>query len=708
MIGKRFLVLLLTFALSFGGIASAGGITSAGGIASADNGEVDVSHIRFFGEASKLLNDPQEDQEDEIYISSIRLSAKSDYMVVNGKKTSLSTPDKAGASEVLPIVDIAEALGAQADVDNVTGKVTIEDDSRVVVLEPTRSRGASQKQNELQKVAGALTLDFAVEGDEIILTRPFQSRILLVRMQPGKELPDTYGASDCISDGNGNYVLKYGTVFQTKDAYDAINALQDCLYIAPDLEVFLFDTPGSSDVSMFGLPTTSWGTTRIKANLMKDYLAKVGKTDTDIIVAVVDSGVQPDHPHLLPRLVPGRNFTESGSSDPDYISDGVGHGTHVAGTIVDCSTNNVKIMPVKVFTDKGASTSTTQIFNAIVWAVDNGAKIINISSGAVNTSSTQNWDAYYKDSCDYAESKGVTVVAAACNDNLDTKYVSPARLDTVITVAATNKNDQRASFFSIPIGWSNAGDAVDVAAPGVDIPSSWLSSGYSEDSGTSMSAAHISAVVAMLSIYNPSLGPEGIKALLRTISRDLGDSGWDKYFGWGIVDFSLFSGGVTIKGMIRSYNPTNETTIRLLQGNEVISEIVTETKVGSGPVVQSFAFEYVKPGTYTIFISKPAHSPYTLSDIIVKSENIDLTQSTDAAIQTARLPCGDISGDGYINSYDLTILIGLRNYGKHITEENVSKAADLSGSGWINSYSLSILILPGNYNKGPVVIQYAE
>ena len=544
MIPKRFALFLLSVLLTLGGVASAMGIAGSPG-----NGEVDITSIKFFGEAVRLLKDPS--QENQSYVSSIKLTSDKNTMVVNGEEIPVLSPFTAESGEALPIIDIAEALGAQVDIDSPTGRITITDDSEVIVFDDTDSPDGNQSlmalsnsgaplQYALQEVADAFTLDYTIEGDDIIFTRPFQSKTLLVSLHPGKKLTDTYGAIDYLSDSNGNYVLKYATISDTKAAYDAIKDLPICQNIAPDLIVFMFDTPENAEISMFSLPTPSWGTQRIHASLMKDYLDRNGSAGTDITVAVIDSGVQTDHPHLMSRIVPGRNFTASGAGDPDYLADKVGHGTHIAGTIVDCTPENVKIMPVKVFDDSGASTSHTEISAAIIWAVDNGADIINISSGATCSDDNLNWDSFYRIPCNYAESKGVTVVVAAGNDDIDTKYVSPARLDNVITVAATNKKDQRATFISFPPGKSNYGAAIDVAAPGVDILSSWKSSGYYSTSGTSSSAAYISAAVALLKLDNPNLGSKELPAKVQSICSDLGDSGWDIYFGWGILDFSLF------------------------------------------------------------------------------------------------------------------------------------------------------------------------
>lgn len=792
MVMKRILVLLLAGILSFGGIASAryNAIPQEGG-------GVDISSIQFFGEAAKLLQDSA--QEDESYFSSITLTLDKDTMLVDGIEMPVLSPYMADSGEMLPITDIAEAIGAQVDIDSVSGEITIENDGEVIELDSPPDADNFELY-ALDEVAELLTLDYAIEGDDIILTSPFQSKMLLVRMNPGKTLPNTYGATDFVSDGNGNYVLKYDSISLTKDAYDTINALPDCQNIAPNLIVFLFDTPEGPDITPFMLPVPSWGTERIRADLMKKYLIENGKTATDYTIAVVDTGLQPDHPHFLNRLVPGQNLTTSGDGNPEYMADGKGHGTHVAGTLVDCTPDNVKIMPIKIFSDSGASATATEILLAINWATDHGAKVINISAGGTSTLET-NWDWYFKEACEYAVSKGVTIVTASGNNNVDTKYVSPARLPNVITVAAINKSDQKSIYPTmIPKGASNYGDAVDIAAPGTDIESSWITSIYRVSSGTSMAAPHVAAAVAMLSLNDPSLDPEGLRSAVRATTIDLGVSGWDRVYGAGVLDFRVFfkaaaihateisvaqesvtfdnytnlprwidifvggenvtdksfsvvssnpnvaiynedgnvapkglgkalltfttenglhasciiyvgdqsSTGVTVSGKVTSFNPGNETILKLLQNDHVAAEITIAKATGYGQIVQPFAFENIAPGTYNLVISKKNHLSYTITNIIVGSENLDLTKNTNPKINTIVLPCGDINEDGYINSSDLSIIILPSNYDKHVSQAGVNPSADLAGNGWVDSTSLSIIILPANYDKTPIVCPYTS
>jgi len=526
---KKPLIVLLIISMLLIGV-----VPALGGVIPPDSGDIDVAAISFFGEAARALQDTEE--ESSSYISSIILTLGSDTMVVDGEKTSVLSPQTDGSQELLPIVDIAEALGAEIDINAATGEIAIMDDGGIAVLdEPQPSKDAQLY--DIQKVADVLTLDYTVEGESIILTRPFQSKMLLVRMKSGKQLPGLYGAADSASDGKGRYVLKFDSISQAKEGYEAIKALPDCENVAPNRAIFAFDAPEAGELELFALPGPNWGAERIHAELMKGYLTANGYTSNDIKVAVIDSGALSIHPHLAGRVIQGRNFSSSQPDNPDYTADGYGHGTLVSGNIVTCTPNNVKIMPVKVLNNSGQGLE-THLTDAIIWSADNGAKVINMSLGVINSDDGPDWDMNIKEACEYAVSKGSVIVTAAGNAGngevpLDTKFVSPARLDCVITVTATDKNDEIADF-------SYFGDAVDVAAPGVDILSSSFANTYRPFSGTSAAATFVTAAAAMITLDKPSLGPEGLKTAVTSIAIDLGDTGWDRIYGWGLIDFALY------------------------------------------------------------------------------------------------------------------------------------------------------------------------
>ena len=249
--------------------------------------------------------------------------------------------------------------------------------------------------------------------------------------------------------------------------------------------------------------------------------------DTEVVVAVLDTGVWINHPLLEGRTVEGYDFFDN-DNDP---SDTDGHGTHVAG-IVASSTKGlpVKIMPVRVMDTDGGYDSV--IGEGIKYAVDNGADVINMSLTGEGSSR------YLEEAVEYASSNGVVVVVSAGNDSDDTSKYYPAGIEKCITVSAVDENDGFADF-------SNFGEAVDIAAPGVGIVSSVTLSadgdgridGYMGMDGTSMAAPFASAAVSLLKMDDQNLIPYEIEYLLSQNVRDAGSTGYDPYFGDGIIDY---------------------------------------------------------------------------------------------------------------------------------------------------------------------------
>lgn len=244
---------------------------------------------------------------------------------------------------------------------------------------------------------------------------------------------------------------------------------------------------------------------------------------SSVIIAILDTGVDATHPDLAPKIVPGWNFWDNNSNTSDVY----GHGTAVAGTAAAASNNglgvasvawNCHIMPIRISSTNG-SASLSAIANGLTWAADHGARIANISYKVTNYS-------VVRSAAQYFQSKGGVVVVAAGNDRM---FDSTSDNPYVLTVSATDGNDKLASF-------SNTGNNVDLAAPGVSIETTNQGGGYGFWGGTSFSAPIVAGVAALMVSANPSLSSIQIQDFLKQSSDDRGMAGWDPIFGWGRVN----------------------------------------------------------------------------------------------------------------------------------------------------------------------------
>ncbi|PJE99221.1 type VII secretion-associated serine protease mycosin [Streptomyces carminius] len=264
-------------------------------------------------------------------------------------------------------------------------------------------------------------------------------------------------------------------------------------------------------------------------------------------VAVIDTGVDDNHPQLKDavdaksgrRTLPDPKKDKYGNKPKPLAKNGtedvVGHGTKVAGIIAARPADDTgfvgiapeaTVIPIQQ-NDAEGNGDTGTMAESINYAVEAGAKVINISQ---DTAKALEPDSALERAVDAAVAAGVVIVASAGNDGLggNVKETYPASYENVIAVASSDRNNERAPF-------SQSGDFVDIAAPGVDMISTVPGGGHCADNGTSFSAPYVAGVAALLVAEHPDWKPHHVAAqLMQTAERSI--SGHDRHVGWGVID----------------------------------------------------------------------------------------------------------------------------------------------------------------------------
>lgn len=329
--------------------------------------------------------------------------------------------------------------------------------------------------------------------------------------------------------------------------------------------------------------TIPWGIDRIKAPQ-----AWAESNGTGVKIAILDTGVGP-HEDLT--VYGGYDFVNS----DNYPNDDNGHGTHVAGTaaalfndlgVVGAAPEG-HLYAVKVLDSKGSGTL-DWVIKGIEWSVNNGTQIISMSLGT-----STDYQALH-DAVDAAYGKGLLLVAAAGNsgntagrgDNVG----YPAKYDSVIAVAATDQNDVRAS-------WSSTGPSVELAAPGVNIYSTWIGNSYATKSGTSMACPHVTGTAALVWAKGPTLTNSEVRKILQDTATDLGTAGKDNQYGYGLVNAhaAVLATPSPKPLAVSIINPTDGSTVK---GTVTIQASVKNTTAPIASVEYAIDSETLAPMMY--------------------------------------------------------------------------------------------------------------
>jgi len=407
---------------------------------------------------------------------------------------------------------------------------------------------------------------------------------------------------------------------------------------------------------------------------------------SEVVVAVLDTGVNDTHEDLSAKVLAGWNV----ASDSDDTSDVHGHGTKtsgVAGAATDNATGvssvgwQVQILPVRITDSSDGWATASDIANGLAWASEQGARIASLSFDVAGSSTVER-------AADQFRSDGGLVIAAAGNTGDDRGYEAS---DAHVMVAATNSSDGHPS-------WSSHGDYVDVSAPGVDIATTTRGGGYAGMSGTSASTPVVAGVVALMRSANAGLSGSQLESLLFEAVDDIGASGWDPYFGHGrvnahaaVVAASEATSADTTPPTVEIDSPSDGATVA-----DVVNVIVlADDDVGVAEVAlhvdgaefatetsepYEFAWDSTSVGdgetTFTAVATDEAGNSTTSSKVSVQVSN-DSTSDDDTTAPTVTIGSPD---DGATVSGTLKIEAWATDDGS-VTQIDIQVAGELLCSG---------------------------
>lgn len=456
---------------------------------------------------------------------------------------------------------------------------------------------------------------------------------------------------------------------------------------------------------------TPWGVDRIDADLVWSK-----NTGTGVDVAILDTGIDYDHPDLFANIAGGVNFVGwwlvDGSTNRYYWNDRNGHGSHCAG-IVAATNNNIgvvgvapgaKLWAVRVLDDNGSG-YISDVIQGLEWCVDNGIEVVSMSFEGGNSESLKN-------ACNAAYAAGVLLVAAAGNQ-YGGAVNYPAAYDSVIAVSAIDNSDAIA-------GFSSVGPEVELAAPGANIKSTFSNGNYALASGTSMACPHVTGAAALVWAA-PELGlttAVEVRNQLRVTAEDLGASGKDNYFGYGLVDAARAAGLVNVHNVavtaiaapsdvVQGYTVTIDVTVEN-QGSfdETFNVVLTDVTDGRTAGTQSVSLAaggstIVTFSWDTTGATAGGHSLTATAGPV--PEETDTTDNSKSTIVTVEVPMTDIAitavdaPSSVVQGDLINVSVTVKNVGNQDVSSNINVTLSSSLDGDIGTKTISGNLTAGSF-----------
>lgn len=519
-----------------------------------------------------------------------------------------------------------------------------------------------------------------------------------------------------------NEKLGYAVVLVPPTSDNRIQAqlteLPDVRYVEPDTRVSIAASPNDP---AYNDPSLVYGPQMMKAPTAWD--SSMG--DSNIIIGILDTGVDTAHPEFSGRILPGYDFVNN-DSDP---ADDHGHGTHVAGIAAAGINNGIgiagiagqaSILPVKVLDNTGNGWW-SNVATGMTWAVDHGARVINLSLGGTVDSQVM------RDAVAYATAHDTVVVVAAGNSATDTPFY-PAVYDNVLAVGAMTPFGERASF-------SNYGPNVDVMAPGSTIYSTaWSGTGQSYEfrSGTSMASPHVAGLAALMLSVNPTLSESDVRNLIMNNTQAADPQVVDYYLGHGLVDAgaavaaaaaqaqpgpTASIGGIAfydwnqngVKDLNEQPTPNVQVCLYQDQGSlGVLDAGDVQISCQNTPADGSYLFTSVADGNYLVIEQAP--SQYLITTAMMYSVSVvnGTANATASSLDFGYLVYSTLSGTLYIDSngngiHDPSENTGIANAVVTLTNIDTSESfSTFSDSNGLYSFDS---LIPGTYSlKAPAYV----
>ena len=367
-----------------------------------------------------------------------------------------------------------------------------------------------------------------LEGTKKLEKNNNKENILIVTSL--EKLTETFGATDVVEAPNNQYFLQYSSSKEKEIALKNFKTDENIIFVDEN-------KPYTTSTTTYN----SWG---VKNTGIDNAISVAESNDLEeIVVAVIDSGCNTNYfkTNYPGKIIETYNVSTQNSTVTDYL----GHGTHVAGTIAEATPSNVKILPIKASYANENAFYDIDLISAINYVTHNNkAEVINMSLAGPSMS-----NAVYV-ALEAAKNQNIITVAAAGNESTSLPYY-PAAFDNTLSISAVDENFELANF-------SNKGNKIDFAAPGVNILSV-----NGTASGTSMAAPHVASAVAILKSFDKDMTFDETIDELKTQALDLGDKGRDNWYGHGLIVFDTDTMCQKEEGCLFKSNNTGPTIDKL-------------------------------------------------------------------------------------------------------------------------------------------------